>query len=343
MPRVQRSPPAPQTITSKANITQSMSDSNIPRMILTDPSDDINITTRHNNKRPRTTGSPNSSPDGSPCCPPGTELEAFKKEIQAMLKNWKSDQEAYLTKICNEQTSSLNKLVADMIELKRQNQVIQKSNAEIEKSVSFISKQYDDIIKKVELLQKENQTYKDSILALETKLQDQQRLSRPSTIEIRNVPCVKDEAASDLSGITIKVGSIIDLQLQKSDFRDVYRLPGKPDTIRPIVVEFTSVELKNRLITASRNFNKTHKGDDCRLSTQSIGFAGEKRPIFISEHLPGSSRKLFFTAKEFAKLNKYDFCWSSNGNIFLRKATGEKQILVRSDQTLRDLEQLAHQ
>lgn len=328
MSRMQRSPPSK---TSNVNITQALSDSDIPQMISSSPiDDDVNITTRHPYKRPR------------PCCSPGAELLKFKKEIHEMLKNWKTDQEAYLTKLCAEQSSSLTKLASDMVELKLQNQAIQKSNTEIEKNISFISQQYDDMLKQVESLQKENLTYKKSLLNLETKIQDLQRISRSSSIEIRNVPSVENEASSDLTAIITKVGSVFDLKINNSDLRDVYRLPGKPDSIRPIIAEFSNVQCKNQLLTAARNFNKTHKGDD-RLNTRRIGLNGERRPIFISEHLPASSRKLFFTAKEFAKLNKYDFCWSSNGNIFLRKVTGEKQILIRSEQTLKDLIQEAIQ
>ncbi|KAJ8724516.1 hypothetical protein PYW08_001145 [Mythimna loreyi] len=323
MPRVQRSPPQN---TANVNITQASSDSDIPQMISSSPiDDDVNITTRHPYKRPR------------PCCSPGAELFKFKKEIHDMLKTWKADQEAYLTKLCNEQSSSLNKLASDMVELKLQNQAIQKSNTEIEKNISFISQQYDDMLKQVKSLQQENQTYKHSIMNLETKIQDLQRVSRPSSIEIRNVPAVENETASDLTAIINKVGSIVDIKINNSDLRDVFRLPGKPDTIRPIIAEFSNVQSKTQLVSAVRKFNRTHSGDD-RLNTRSIGLNGERRPIFISEHLPASSRKLYFAAKEFAKHNKYDYCWSSNGNIFLRKVTGAKHILIRSEQTLKDLE-----
>lgn len=107
----------------------------------------------------------------------------------------------------------------------------------------------------------------------------------------------------------------------------------------PIFILYTHsvIPLIYQLLSAARNFNKNHNNEG-RLSSLSIGLAGEKRPIYISEHLPVSSRKLFFAAKEFAKLHKYEFCWSTNGNIFVRKSTGAKQILIKSELTLRALE-----
>ncbi|XP_046970587.1 uncharacterized protein LOC124537740 [Vanessa cardui] len=324
MPRVQRSPPSNSSTT---NITQTSSDSDIPTLITNSPYEDVNITMRH--KRPRT------------CCSPGSEYQDLKKEIQQMLHNWKTDQEAYFTKFCNDQTSTLNKLVAEMTEVKSQIHCIQKSNDEIEKTVVFINKQYDDIFKQLEILQKEKLSYRESILNLETKIQDIQRLSRPSSVEIRNVPAVENESVSDLADIITKVSSAVDIPLNSANLRDVYRLPGKSGSVRPIVAELTSVQTKNQLLTATRNFNKKHSND--RLSSLSIGLPGERRPIYISEHLPASSRKLFFTTKDFAKLNKFEFCWTINGNIFLRKTTGAKQILVKSEQTLRELERLTEQ
>ncbi|KAJ8713763.1 hypothetical protein PYW07_014133 [Mythimna separata] len=178
-------------------MSQSVSDSDIPQMISSDPLDDIHITTRHASKRPRLNPA---------TATPVTELQDFKREIRDMLDNWRADQEVYFTKLCNDQCSSLNKLVADMAELKRQNLAIQKSNTEIEKSISFISERYDDLLKQVESLQRENLTYKNSILSMETKIQDLQRVSRPSTIEIRNVPYTQNETVSDLTAIVTKRG-----------------------------------------------------------------------------------------------------------------------------------------
>lgn len=325
MSRVQRSPP-PNTTNI---ITQTSSDSDIPQLISSSPYEDVNITMRH--KRPRTTFSP------------GSELQDFKREIHEMLLNWKTDQETYLAKFCKDQSSTLNKLVSELAEVKAQNQVIQKSNTEIEKSITFINKRYDDMIKQLEALEKDKQTHRQNILNLESKIKDLQRsLSRPSSIEIRNIPSVENETAEQLTTIVNKVSSAIEMPLNNIDLRDVYRLPGKQGTVRPIVAEFNNVQVKNKFLSTARNFNRNHKNED-RLSTLNIGLTGERRPIFVSEYLPASLRKLFFTAKEFAKHGKYEFCWTTNGNIFLRKAVGSKQILIKSEETLRELQQHADQ
>lgn len=65
---------------------------------------------------------------------------------------------------------------------------------------------------------------------------------------------------------------------------------------------------------------------------------GDRRPIYVAEYLPPSSRRLFFAAREFAKLKEFKFCWTNNGNVFLRKNEGDKQILIKTEQTLRELD-----
>ncbi|KAF9415636.1 hypothetical protein HW555_006781 [Spodoptera exigua] len=214
---------------------------------------------------------------------------------------------------------------------------IHKSNAEIEKTVTYISKQYDDIIKDVDLLKKENLAQKDYISNLELKIQDIQQRSRTSSIEVRNVPPINNETAADLSTIIAKVGAAVGMPLDVAQLRDTYRLPGKEGTVRPIIAELSSVQIKNQLLSSVRNFNKSNPNEG-RLNTTCIGLSDDRRPVYVAEYLPVSSRKLFYLAREFSKQKGYKYCWTSNGNIFIRKEPGAKQVLIRSEKTLKDLQ-----
>ncbi|KAH9636955.1 hypothetical protein HF086_008216 [Spodoptera exigua] len=179
-------------------------------------------------------------------------------------------------------------------QLKQQNLAIKKTNEEIEKAVTFISKQYDDILKDVDLLKKENQAQKDYIQNLELKIQDCQHRSRPSSIEIRNVPAINNETVSDISSIITKVGSAVGMPLDAARIRDTYRLPGKEGTVRPIIAEFSSVQVKNELLSCVRKFNKANSNSG-RLNTTLIGLAGDRRPVYVDEHLSGSSRNFLLS------------------------------------------------
>ncbi|KAJ8734530.1 hypothetical protein PYW08_013780 [Mythimna loreyi] len=325
MPRLKRTPPAtPAPTAGGTGIVQSMSDSDIPQAITCSPYESVNTTSRH--KRPRQAFSP------------GSELLDFKREILDMLNSWKAEVQASFLKFSQEQSSSLAKLFSEVAELKTQNLAIQKANNEIEKSINFINNQYDDLMKHIDLLQKEKQTYRDCIQNLEMRVEDLQKLSRSSCIEIRNIPLKEKERAKDLSAIVARVSAAVNLPLKENDIRDVYRLPGKPGTVRPVVAEFATMETKNALLSSVRSYN-IKQPKESRLSTTNIGVLGDQRPLYVSEYLPASSRKLFFAAREFAKRNNYRFCWTANGNILLRKEEGVKPIRVKSEQTLRDLAQ----
>ena len=320
---VRRTTP-PNSPATSTNLMHVRSDSDIPQALSSSPFDSVNMTSR--SKRPRSESSPNNN-----------ELLDFKQELRQLLTTWKNEQEDYLKKIANEQSTQLKNLISEIAELKLQNSSLHKSFLDIEKSVSFISKQYDDVSIKIESLEKEKKGYRDSIQQLETKLQDLQQLSRSSVIEIRNVPHKEKESAADLTSIINKICTTINIPIDITRVRDCYRLPGKPGAVRPIVAEFTNVETKNQMITAIRNYNQKHPNEG-RLNTLNIGLPGDRRPIYVAEYLPASARKLFFAAREFSKRNEFKFCWTANGNIFIRKEEGAKHHLIKSEHSLSELQ-----
>lgn len=318
MPRTQRTPPPCLDINSELK-----SDSDISIPVSNSPFENINTQSRQH-KRHRAQSSPSD------------DFRDFKRDILSMLTSWKKDQEERLTKFTNDHNCSLNKLMSEIAELKQQNIAIQKTNSDIEKTISFISMQYDDMVKQINSLEREKQVYRESFKNLETKIKDLQKTTRSSSIEIRNVPPKDKESVLDLYTIIDKVATAVDMKISNNQVRDVYRLPGKTGTPRPIIAEFSNVQTKNQLITCVRNYNKSNPNEK-RLNTQYIGMPGDCRPIYVADYLPASSKKLFFLAREFAKTNDFNYCWTANGNIFLRKKEGARQILIKSEQTLQDL------
>ncbi|XP_075990335.1 uncharacterized protein LOC142985986 [Anticarsia gemmatalis] len=303
--------------------THASSDSDIPISAVAGKE---NINTKSRNKRP----CPNFSPTN--------QLSDVKEEIKAMLATWKVDQDSQITKLCEQQTALLNRLVSDVADLKKQTSVLRNSNLEIEKSMSFINGQFEDMKKQINSLQKERDTYRSSISHLESVIQDLQMSSRSSTIELRNIPTNPNETPLLLTSIVSKLGAMVNVDIAKTEVRDVYRLPGKTGTIRPIVAELNSVQTKVQLLESVRNFNKNRSKGDI-LSTQNLGIPGEPKPVYIAEHLSPSMRKLYFKAREFSKQNKYMFCWTKNGAIYLRKKPGDKHVRIVSEVSLTDIPQ----
>lgn len=260
----------------------------------------------------------------------------FTKEIKHMLSSWKTDQDSALASWKSDQDSILKKLVADITEVKIKCSGIQESNRELERSLEFITTQYDDLQSRIKVLEKDKKENRDCLLSLEGRIQELQRSSRSSTIEIRNFPLNENETTADLINAVIKIGRVLNVALQPSDLRDIYRGLAKPGSHGNIIAEFTKVHLKYDILTSTRKFNKSQKSVD-KLNTQHIGLPGDKKPVYIDEHLPPSIKKLFFEARAYAKENEYKFCWTSKCRVFLRKEQGSKQILIKSEQCLRDL------
>lgn len=313
MPRVQRSPPTtPLAETHRARSSPDMTDSQKES-----ETDFVNRTTRNQpNKRLR--------PDFSPENP--ADPQSFEEKIMNMLTTWKKEQD-----------KMLKSLSSDILEVKQQNREIQKSNSEIEKSIEYINKEYENMRQLIGNMEKDRAEQCTYIAELERKVLDLQNSCRPATIEIRNVPFKEAETSKELTSIVIKTCNAIQADVNESQIRDVYRLPGKKELNRPIVAEFLTVPIKNKVLGASRAFNKDRATKD-KLNTGHIGYTGIQKPIYVAEHLPTSMRKLFYEARNFANTNTYKFCWFQNGKIFVRKREGDKSIVISSMSSLTELQ-----
>lgn len=319
MPKVERTPPA------SPRLVQSQSDPNVALL--------QSKSGQENNKQSRTKR-PRS--ESSPINEFLSFKQEFKQEIEEMLTSWNTAHNDKITHVMEQQSTLLSKLIAEVCELKSQNSGIQKSFNEIEKSMNFISSQYEDITKKVENWEKERTKLTECVKTLDNKIKDLQQCSRSACVEIRNVPTKEKESYDDLVTILTKIGSTIGKQLTPLDMRDIRRIPAKPGAIKPIVAEFTHVHNKQNFLDATKFYNKKRTNPD-KLNTEILGLPGDRKPVYISEYLTPQTKKLLFASRDFAKANLYDFCWTSNGNIYLRKSTGAKQVLVKSEQTLKDL------
>lgn len=318
MASVQRSPPPKTTRTPIKNqpLTQSEPDINSAIKM----SEFVNT---NRSKRPRQDNSPKEA------------TVSNSQDIQSTLSQWKQEQEILISTL----SSDIREIKKLNIQIQASNTEIRKSNEELVKSMSFINGQFEDLKKEVAELRRERQEQKQYIEKLEKKIQDLQQRSRCSGIEIRNIPLLTNESSAILTKTICNVGEAIGQRISEAELRDVYRLPGKSPvgstSPRPIIAEFTTVQMKQSVISAVRSYNKG-KGKEDKINTSLVGIPGKRQPLYIMEQLPSNTKKLFYQSREFAKSNGYQFCWISNGNIFLRKAEGDKQLLIKSETCLLD-------
>lgn len=224
--------------------------------------------------------------------------------------------------------SSLSSSVSDRFnEIKQQ-------NTELKSSIQFISDQYDSLLAKLQSMEDERTKDKRAITLLEEKVETLERKMRATGIEIRNVPKIssnsKPETKLEMCSLVKSLGQAVNVKLEESDIRDIYRINSSKDSTKPLIVELNSVIRKETLLSAIKIFNK-NKNRNEKLNSTHLNIAGLATPIYVSETLTYKTQKLFFLAREFSRLNGYAYCWTSKGIVHLRKSEGHQLVRINTE------------
>ncbi|CAN7943562.1 unnamed protein product, partial [Ixodes hexagonus] len=161
----------------------------------------------------------------------------------------------------------------------------------------------------------------DTILSLRSVMNEAEQFSRRQKMEIHGVKVAPGEApASIVAELADKLGIV---EHQPTDVVLVHRLSGKRALNPPILVKFTSVEVKDRWVQA--------RGKLRLLSTDD-----SPERVFFNDNLTQTNRELFWLARTRGKELGYKFVWVKNARIFARKRKGAPhvRILQQSDLNL---------
>lgn len=122
-----------------------------------------------------------------------------------------------------------------------------------------------------------------------------------------------------------------------ASIRDVTRQPSKKENLTcNLTVEFSNTLTKTDFLNAVKDYNKKNSTD--KINCTHLGIkTTHKTPIYINELLTPYTKKLFYIARNYAKLNKYSYCWTSNGRVMLKKDSDSQSILVKTEQQLQQL------
>lgn len=249
------------------------------------------------------------------------ELLTFKTEITHLLTQWKSDQQNTLERICS-----------DMTHLKGEIMSIKKCNSEIEKSLEFVTKKYEEIDEKINYFEKNKNELNYEITLLKQQIEDMERKSYLNKIEICNVPKRDNE---NLFVLMRRMYENLDIEYHSDSILNVYRTRGRNNRPGSILVELSSPLLRDRMLQAYR---KTKLSPGTRVDSSKIGIDGPKTQIFISEQLTKKANHLFFLARSLAKTKQYKYCWTRNGNVYLRKEDGSPFIIIKDENHITKLQ-----
>lgn len=281
----------------------------------TKSSHDQNITKR-SNKRVALSSPPKLSPMHS----------LGQSEYRAMVKDIIKTE---LNEMLIEMKLSMKNLLSE--ELKD----IKQEMIEMKSSISFISKQYDDIIvehrtntKCLSELRENNTKMENDIHSLNIRINELEQRSRACNLELQ---CVPENTNENLITVIKQLGRVVGLEMPQEKILNCTRVAkANRSSPRPrsIVVQFNSPLTKDTLLASVIKFNKNNQTD--KLNTAHLGLGGEKKPIFVMEHLSPSNKALHAAARLKAKEKKYKYVWVRNGRILMRKDDNSDPIIVRS-------------
>ena len=159
-------------------------------------------------------------------------------------------------------------------------------------------------------LRKENQSLKDRVQKLETKMEAAEQYSRRNCLRIAGVP---EDEAENTDVYVIDLSRAIDADVTLEDIDRSHRVgPIKDGRKRDIIVKFTSYRARRKLYTA-------------RTKTRECGYMG----VFINEDLIKSRNKILLKARKMVKAGNLKSAWSSDGTILVRDKEDTKHRIVR--------------
>lgn len=168
-------------------------------------------------------------------------------------------------------------------------------------------------------LQQENEILKNDINKVQYKFDNLEQKTRENNLIINGVEKTSDE---NLIEAVLEITQTLDVEIDQNDIIDVYRMENKENLSGlPSPIMF---KVKNKDIVSKILKNKKGK----KLNTNMLPSKKyESRPIYINEDLIKQRQFLYKKARDARKGKKIEFAWVKDGEIFIRK-NSESRIIV---------------
>ena len=172
-----------------------------------------------------------------------------------------------------------------------------------------------DLQKKTDDLMKENQCLKDQLIEEEKMRDDLDQYNRRENLEFHGIPLNPNE---DTNHIIKTMAKKLNIDLKENDISTSHRLPKSLSNNPPIIIaRFTNRDIRNLIFQKRKNL----------IGVRDYGIDGMTK-LFINENLTPRRKKLFSLAYKKKINSKYQFLWTYNGDIFIRKNTTSERIKI---------------
>ena len=142
------------------------------------------------------------------------------------------------------------------------------------------------------------------------KLDSLKQYGRWLNLEIAGVPVTNGEGTN----FTItEIAEILNVKITPRDISTSHRLQTK-NKLKPhfVIVRFIGRDVRNKL---HKNRKLAHNADFSNLSMKDENFTQQRK-------------RLFWNMKQKAKQSGYKYCWTVNGNIYVRKSENTDHVFI---------------
>lgn len=177
------------------------------------------------------------------------------------------------------------------------------------------------------VLRDENSDLKNKVTDMNLRLSQVEQQARECNLEIQCVPEAKNENVID---IVKQISHTVAFNLGENDLLTALRVAKmNNDSSRPraIIVKLATPHVRDNFLGTIRLYNRAHIQD--KLNTAHLGMSGDKRPIYVSEHLSPANKQLHAAARAAAAAKSLQFVWVRNGRVFVRRDINSKPILIK--------------
>lgn len=219
---------------------------------------------------------------------------------------------------------------------------IETLKSEFTATTDFLAEQQRDLKQdvlsmndKIQELESQNRKLQAELSVIKQNVKVLDKSSRSCNLEIQSIPEKKTE---NLLHLLKKICEVIKTPLIDSDIRSIRRVAKlNPSSDRPrnIIVTLPSERHRDAILSAARRYNK--QNSSMPLNCSNIGYSGDKRSIYIVEHLSPECKEIHAAARKWAKENFYKYVWVKYGRVYVRESDTAPAILIKDLSVLNKL------
>lgn len=224
--------------------------------------------------------------------------------------------------------------------LKIQIESMSRTMSDFREFVDECNRKYEEVSQRMAQIQEsnqaiqiENKALRSTILQLERNLRDVEgkyndleQYSRRECLEIHGIPPPDGNEEENINCIVSKIGELVGVKIDEDDISISHRLPtsakykGKR-AIPAIIAKFVRRDLKESLYRARKELKQ--------FTTSDIGYFAENK-IFINESLTEPNKALYRNCLKVKREKDFNFIWTTNGKIYMRKDRDSRVIHIRN-------------